>query len=268
MTARRIRPSTLMYTLRLTFAGVLAASVVAGGPATAFGDESVKKLPPVETDEPPQQPPPVPKRKVVGEPLAAGMIRLMQNEIVAGLKGRRIQDKFSRFRSYAGSKLNASAGRARSELTGNCRLRWYDHLLRNPLKAPAEAEAFTRQLHLAASSDHEALAATLAIAGAKLDLGSHPPRAFLVVNSPQQALEVIKQSLTDGTNLPLAVAALTAATAGAGSLATAWRPSPISPRASPVFSLFMIRFPRWCLLKDPNTPLPTIQCSSEWSVVT
>ena len=196
MTARRIRPSTLMYTLRLTFAGVLAASVVAGGPATAFGDESVKKLPPVETDEPPQQPPPVPKRKVVGEPLAAGMIRLMQNEIVAGLKGRRIQDKFSRFRSYAGSKLNASAGRARSELTGNCRLRWYDHLLRNPLKAPAEAEAFTRQLHLAASSDHEALAATLAIAGAKLDLGSHPPRAFLVVNSPQQALEVIKQSLT------------------------------------------------------------------------
>ena len=39
-----------------------------------------------------------------------------------------------------------------SELTGNCRLRWYEHLLRNPLSAPAEAEEFTRRTAPGASS--------------------------------------------------------------------------------------------------------------------
>ena len=108
---------------------------------------------------------PEPKPQWVGEPLAPGMIELLQNEIAAGLKRRGIQNNFARFRSYAASRLNATAGRyTGSELTGNCRLRWYDHLLRNPIKAPAEAEKFTRKLHQAALGDHRGLARMLAIA--------------------------------------------------------------------------------------------------------
>ena len=43
----------------------------------------------------------------------------------------------------------ARQARRTSEVTGNCRLGWYDHLMRNPLKAPVEAEQFTRELHQA-----------------------------------------------------------------------------------------------------------------------
>ena len=47
-----------------------------------------------------------------------------------------------------------SAGRyTGSELAGNCRLKWYDHLMRNMLAAPAEAEQFTRELHMAVCNE-------------------------------------------------------------------------------------------------------------------
>lgn len=72
----------------------------------------------------------------VGEPLAAGMVELLQNEIVDGLRRRGIQGNFARFAAYAGSRLDATSGpRTGLELTGKCRLKWYDHLLRNPLGA-------------------------------------------------------------------------------------------------------------------------------------
>ena len=133
----------------------------------------------------------------VGEPLAPGMIKLLQNEIAAGLKKRRIEDKFARFRRYAASQLASSARRSGSELTGNCRLDWYANLLRNPLKAPAEAEEFTRLLHTAILNDHHGLAEALAIAADKLDLKKRDVPTFAEVTSPEQALEVIRQALID-----------------------------------------------------------------------
>ncbi|NQU24879.1 MAG: hypothetical protein HQ567_26650, partial [Candidatus Nealsonbacteria bacterium] len=135
--------------------------------------------------------------EAVGERLAAGMVELLQKEIFEGLKKRNIYTKFARFKSYAGGMLNATARSRGSELTGNCRLRWYDHLLRNPLKAPAEAEAFTRQLHEAVLDDHRGLDKTLAIVAAKLDLNPRQLRDFPEVTSPEQALEVVRQGLTD-----------------------------------------------------------------------
>ena len=104
---------------------------------------------------------------------------------------------FARFQSYAGERLNLTAGAyTGSELTGNCRLSWYDHLLRNPLLAPAEAEEFTRLLHKSIVDDPSGLGPVLATAAEKLDLGKHKPRGFVAVSSPQQALEVVKVSLT------------------------------------------------------------------------
>jgi hypothetical protein len=138
------------------------------------------------------------KPSLLGDPLAPGMIQLLQQEIVSGLKKRQITDNYARFRSYAAMKLNSSASRyTGSELTGNCRLSWYDHLLRNPLSAPLEAERFTRQLHQAVLDDHEGLAKLLAIAAKKMDLNQPQPRTYAQVVSPEQALDIVQQSLAE-----------------------------------------------------------------------
>jgi hypothetical protein len=138
------------------------------------------------------------KPSSIGDPLASGKIQLLKQEILAGLVKRHITDNFARFRSYAAMKVNSSAGRyTGSELTGNCRLSWYDHLMRNLLDAPAEAEQFTRELHKAALGNHEGFAELLAIAAKKMDLGERKPRTFDKVTSPQQALDIVKQSIAD-----------------------------------------------------------------------
>ena len=99
-------------------------------------------------------------------------------------------------RDMPAGRLDATAGAyTGSELTGNCRLSWYDHMLRNPLQAPAEAEEFTRELHKSIVNDPSGLGPALAMAAEKLDLGKRKPRGFVAVHSPQEALEVVKQSL-------------------------------------------------------------------------
>lgn len=138
------------------------------------------------------------KAEAVGEPLASGMIKLLQEEILAGIKRRNIKERFARFQSYAIAKVNASAGKyTGSELAGNCRLRWYDHLMRTMFTAPAEAEQFTRDLHTAALKTDGGLAELLAIASEKVDAGKRKPHKVVPVMSADQALEVIKQALTD-----------------------------------------------------------------------
>jgi len=132
----------------------------------------------------------------VGEPLAPGMVELVQQEIAKGLQRRGIDGKFSRFRAYLGGRLNATAYRSGSEVTGNCRLKWYDRMLRSPLKAPAEAEKFTRDLHQAVLDGREGFAEVLKTAAEKLDLPKRELGSFAEIETPQQALEVIKQSLT------------------------------------------------------------------------
>ena len=132
----------------------------------------------------------------VGEPLAAGIVALLEDEMVAGLQKRNITDRFKRFVAYAGNRLDVSAARyTGSELAGNCRLRWYDHLLRNPLKATAEAEQFTRTLHLAVLDQQHSLRKVLAIAREKLDLPPSAAREEPPPQSPQEALDRVKQAL-------------------------------------------------------------------------
>ena len=133
----------------------------------------------------------------VGEPYAPGMMQLLRDEIVNGLNRRGIAHRFAQFQSYADGRLDASAGRyTGSELAGNCRLSWYDRMMRNMLDAPAEAERFTRELHTTVRDDRQGLAKTLAIAAAKLDLSPRKVRESVPPATPEQALEVIKQALT------------------------------------------------------------------------
>jgi len=149
--------------------------------------------------------------KKVGNPLAAGMVKLLRQEIEKGIKRRGLQARFAKFRSYAAYQLDSSKARhTGSELMGNCRLRWYDHLLRNPLSAPAEAEKFTRTLHQDLIDHHEGLGRALATAADKLDLKKRTPRKFAPVTSSQGALDTVEKALTDAQlNFSDALATLT-----------------------------------------------------------
>ncbi len=145
-----------------------------------------------------QDEPKTPPTLTVGEPLAAGMMQLLRDEIVNGLNRRGNAHRFADFQSEMIRQVNSSAGRyTGSELAGNCRLKWYDHMMRNVLAAPAEAERFTRELHIAACDEHEGLAKVLAVAAAKLDLAPKKVRNRPLPTSPEQALDAIAQAITE-----------------------------------------------------------------------
>ena len=156
------------------------------------------EAPPKHPDTPKPTEAPNPNESPVGHPLAAGIMQLLRDEMISAIKTRGISDNFVRFQRYAGYKLDASsAAYTGSELTGNCRLSWYDHLLRHPLDAPAEAEAFTRNLHTILRDDSGRLSRVIPIIADKLDLPKREPRPDVVVHSPQEALEVVKQALVE-----------------------------------------------------------------------
>jgi hypothetical protein len=132
----------------------------------------------------------------VGNYLAPWLVNQMVREIEEGLKDRGIDQRFAAFQAYAGEQLDSAAGKAQtSEVTGNCRLSWYDHMMRNPLKAPIEAEQFTRELHQALRGDAKGFDRALAIAREKMDAGHREPQRLPEVKSPEQALEILKQAL-------------------------------------------------------------------------
>ncbi len=131
------------------------------------------------------------------------MIEILQQEIRSAVHTRGIDDNIARFQRYSGFKLDTSAAAyTGSELAGNCRLSWYDHMLRHPLTAVAEAEQFTRDVHTAIVEDHGSLARLLPIIANKLDLrkaelSKREVRKYPKVKTPQEALELVKQALIE-----------------------------------------------------------------------
>lgn len=133
----------------------------------------------------------------VGDPAAAGKLDLAIQEMINGIKARSIQDEFLRFRSYLALKLDTTAARyTGNEVTGNCRLRWYDRMLRNPLVAPVEAEKFTRELHQQVLQGQKGLMSVLLAGREKLDLPAREVR-LPKAKTPDEALETVKQALTN-----------------------------------------------------------------------
>ncbi len=145
--------------------------------------------PPAEASAPPSAP-------SVGHPLAAGMMPLVEEEIRNGLRTRGIEQQFQQFRNYAATRLNATSGRSTgNEVTGNCRLRWYDRLLRDPLSGPADAERFTRQMHQRLLADAPGLVSALALGREKMDVGAGPDRPIAAPKSPDEALAAVESAL-------------------------------------------------------------------------
>ena len=146
-----------------------------------------------------------PQNEPVGCYLAPGMITLLEDEIKAGLKRREIEPRFAQFTSYAATTLdNTANGRSSSELSGNCRLSWYDKLYRNPLKATAEGEEFTRKLHKAVLAGRTGLGRVLDMSAEKLDLKTTKTSPPVEPASPEEALNVVKQAVTEAKTAYLA----------------------------------------------------------------
>jgi hypothetical protein len=62
-------------------------------------------------------------QRPAGNPVAAGTITLVQQEMVAGFRDRKIDPQFAQFCRYLGMKLTTTAAAyTTSEVTGLCRL--------------------------------------------------------------------------------------------------------------------------------------------------
>lgn len=144
----------------------------------------------------PKAPPDKTQSVTCGDPLAPAKMSMLEREIIAGLRARGVDGDFVRLGGYFASTLRNSAGAySGSELTGNCRLSWYDLMLRNPLKAPAEAEQITRQWHQAVLSGAKGLPPLLAAIRRKLDLPNRPAAQTPEVDSPKKALEAVEEAI-------------------------------------------------------------------------
>ena len=174
---------------------VLLIASAWAGPEHVFADDGGN---PPETEEVLQDEP-------VGCPLAPGMIELLEDEINGGLKRRRIESRFAQFKRYAATTLDQSARAHRSsDLSGNCRLSWYDALYRNPIKATAEGERFTRELHQAVLAGRTGLASVLEMSVEKLDAETATAPGSVDPASAEEALECVQESLAEARTSYLA----------------------------------------------------------------
>jgi len=132
-------------------------------------------------------------------PQAQSVLRLLNNEMMQGMNDRGINSRYGLFQGYAQNRLNVSTSdRTGSELTGLCRLPWYDALYRNMAAAPFEMERFTSDLHegLSGSGTHKLTA--WALIRSKMSVpGRAVPTVPAVADSPAAALQQVQRVLLE-----------------------------------------------------------------------
>jgi len=132
-------------------------------------------------------------REEPGDPQATAKIHLMVQEMVAGIRSRRIEAEFARWRGYMTERVASSASEYNnSEFNALCRLKWYDQMMRSPLGAPGAAEAFTRELQSASQSGPAGIIDVLRMAREKLDAPARKPTP----RSELSCLERVADALT------------------------------------------------------------------------
>ncbi|MCS7305088.1 MAG: hypothetical protein NZ602_08290 [Thermoguttaceae bacterium] len=143
--------------------------------------------------------PPGAKEVSAGHPLAPGIVALLEQEIRSALRDRGLETAWERFCAYSGRMLDQSSAGRGGELDGNCRLRWYDQMLRQPLSAPVQAEQFTRQLHqsLLKGDGPTGLDQAFRIVREKLDLSAREPLENPKIDSLEEALDRLQQALIE-----------------------------------------------------------------------
>ena len=118
---------------------------------------------------------------------------------------------FARFESYAGRTLERDGRSVYGfGVDGQLPAELVRSLAAQSAAGPGEAEEFTRDFAHVVPRRSVGAWSGFAIVAEKLDLGKRKPRGFVAVHSPQEALEVVKQSLVEAqTAYAAALAPLT-----------------------------------------------------------
>jgi tartrate dehydratase beta subunit/fumarate hydratase class I family protein len=135
--------------------------------------------------------------RVADEVPAVQALELLLRDVAFNLNERGCKAEFARWQQYTAKLLDDSRSGSRTELTGNCRLAWYDALLRDVLKTPLETEAFSRTLHEAVLDEQEGVNRSLALIREKLDLPAVEMEKAVAPASPEAALQALRTALTE-----------------------------------------------------------------------
>lgn len=113
------------------------------------------------------------------------LVKGLTDELRATLQRRGVEEQYHDMTAFFANRLDESAGeKTFSDKTGNCRLSWFDWMLRHPIESIAAAEEFTRTLHATAGRPRGAVAGIVDIAAAKLD--APVPDGGLTVLAPPE----------------------------------------------------------------------------------
>jgi len=101
------------------------------------------------------------------EPLPS--VKLLTDEFNAELQQRQLDVQYLDMIAFFADRLDHSAGgRSFSDKTGNCRLSWFEWMMRHPIESVGVADEFTRALHDSASRP-DGLPRLVDMAAVKLD---------------------------------------------------------------------------------------------------
>jgi len=111
-------------------------------------------------------------------------VQQLSTEFSNSLKQRQMEPKFDEMKAFFAERLDNSAhNKTFSDKTGNCRLSFFDFIMRRPERAAEIADEFTRQVHSTAKRAG-AIPDLLNIAAAKLDA----PLPSLQIAGPHKPL--------------------------------------------------------------------------------
>jgi hypothetical protein len=133
---------------------------------------------------------------VNGQPLSP--VQQVTAEFAASLQKRQIEPKFADMVAFFGDRLDASTGdKTFSDKAGNCRLSWYDWMMRHPQQSIVAADEFTRAVHAAASRQDGASSKVVAIAATKLDapLPGTPPSGRTAQGGTDLGLQALERNI-------------------------------------------------------------------------
>jgi len=131
-------------------------------------------------------------------PNSERLIRQLETEMATNLDRRSVRAKFDQYQKYASGRLDATAGtNTWRDKTGNCRLNWYDALMRDQLHAPGEVERFSRAFHQTLLDETQGLRRAVALAAQRLDVDPHSKGKVVSPRKATDAREMIMRTLAE-----------------------------------------------------------------------
>ncbi len=179
-------------------------------PETAPGPENAESL--TNPDATQEQAPVIEEPEGPSAYTMEQLLPLLRSEMETGLQSRQHEGIYQRWRTYIGERLAATASRTSSfEMRGNCRLPWYEQMLKAPIAAPAEAERFSREMHEGFGRGSAGMVHSILYAREAMGLKGEIPETFVAPTDPEEALKAVEtKAVAARAGLSKAIATLSA----------------------------------------------------------